>query len=138
MGETGPTGDTGPSGDIGPMGETGPTGDTGPSGDVGPMGDTGPTGDTGPMPTMTFSTVTNSATVAAAGVVNSLPATCPSGTTVVGGGFLEPDNSGQIIFTRSTPNFDQNSWEVTANNTSTVLVGASHEISTYAICMQTT
>jgi hypothetical protein len=90
------------------------------------------------MPEMTFSTVTNSATVSAAGVVNSLTATCPSGTTVVGGGFLEPDNSGQIIFTRSTPNFDENSWEVTANNSSTAIVGATHEVTAYAICMQLT
>jgi hypothetical protein len=85
-----------------------------------------------------YSIVTNSATVSAAGSVNSLSATCPSGTKVSSGGFLEQDNSGDIIFSRSTPNFDDNSWQVTARSNATAIVGTSHEITAYAICVKTT
>jgi hypothetical protein len=70
-------------------------------------------------------------------VVNSLTATCPSGTKLVSGGFLEPDNSGEIIFTRSTPNLTGTSWQVTAKNTTSSILGTSHQIQSYAICMKT-
>jgi hypothetical protein len=89
------------------------------------------------LPTMSVSTVTATATVAAGGNVNSLTATCPSGTTIVGGGFLEPDNSGNIIFTRSTPNTSGNSWQVTAKSTESSILGASHQIQSYAVCLKT-
>jgi hypothetical protein len=85
-----------------------------------------------------YSIVTNSATVSAAGSVNSLTATCPSGTTVSSGGFLEEDNSGDIVFTRSTPDLDGNSWLVTAHSNATAIVGSSHEITAYAICIKST
>jgi hypothetical protein len=123
---------------MGPKGDTGDTGPSGAAGDMGPKGDTGDTGPTGPLPILEYSTVTNSATVSVGGIVNSLEATCPNGTSVASGGFLEPDNSGDIIFTRSTPDFDKNSWLVTAKSNATAIVGDSHEITTYAICVKST
>jgi hypothetical protein len=56
---------------------------------------------------------------------------------MISGGFLEPENSGEIIFSRSTPNIAGNSWQVTAKNTSSSLIGASHQIQAYAVCAQT-
>jgi hypothetical protein len=56
---------------------------------------------------------------------------------MISGGFLEPDNSGEIIFTRSTPNITGNSWQVTAKNTTSSILGTSHSIAAYAICAQT-
>jgi hypothetical protein len=73
-------------------------------------------------------------TVAGGGTVLSLLAKCPTGTTVVGGGFLENDNSGDIIFTRSTPDTTQNGWTVTARNTTSSILGTSHTIQSYAMC----
>jgi hypothetical protein len=56
---------------------------------------------------------------------------------MISGGFLEPDNSGEIIFTRSTPNVAGNSWQVTAKNTSSSILGNSHQIQSYVVCAQT-
>jgi hypothetical protein len=53
---------------------------------------------------------------------------------MISGGFLEPDNSGDVVFTRSTPNIVGNSWQVTAKNNATALIGAAHSISAYAVC----
>jgi hypothetical protein len=86
---------------------------------------------------MTYSVVTNTATAPAGGTVLSLTATCPSGTQLSSGGFLENDNSGDVIFTRSTPLFSSNGWQVTARNTASSLLGASHQVTSYAICVKT-
>jgi hypothetical protein len=85
-----------------------------------------------------MSMVTNTATVNGGGTVLSLPATCPSGSKLVSGGFLENDNSGEVIFTRSTPDFSGNRWLVTARNTSSSILGTAHSVTSYAICASTT
>jgi hypothetical protein len=82
--------------------------------------------------------VTANATAAAGGTVLSLTATCPAGTQLVSGGFLENDNSGDIIFTRSTPNLAGNGWQVTVKNTSTSIIGQAHQVTSYAVCVKTT
>jgi hypothetical protein len=99
----GPTGPAGPAGATGPQGPVGPAGAAGPAGAVGPRGATGATGPTGPQGAMgavgaagpqgaSFAatmcqnisgTAINPSTTSA---FNSVTATCPTGTRVVGGG----------------------------------------------------
>jgi hypothetical protein len=67
--------------------------------------------------------------------VNSLKATCPSGTVVIAGGFLADQNNEYVIVTRSTPNTTANAWEVSAKNTAML---SSYPIQSYAVCMRRT
>jgi hypothetical protein len=133
-GATGATGARGATGGTGATGATGGTGTTGATGGTGTTGATGLTGATGAYGAIT--TVVATATAAAGGQVLSLAAKCPTGTKLIGGGFLENDNSGDILFTRNTPDLTTNSWLVTARNSSSGLFGKEHAVKSYAVCAQ--
>ena len=106
-GTPGPAGEQGPAGPAGPAGEAGPKGDPGPQGEPGPKGDTGPAGPAGPAgpqgvqgpagaqgpqgpagsgTSLTPFIVRDSVDIAPGRFARSI-ATCPSGATLLGGGF---------------------------------------------------
>jgi hypothetical protein len=70
-------------------------------------------------------------------IINQLSATCPNGTTVIGGGFQDMDNSGDIVFTVSMEGLI-NDWVVSANNKAQSPDGNSHEVKVYAMCAKIT
>jgi hypothetical protein len=88
IGPAGADGAVGPPGPAGPSGPPGATGGPGPSGPVGPAGPAGPAGPTGPAGPagggVSFTTVTVGPQAISPMV--PLQASCPSGSTVVGGG----------------------------------------------------
>jgi hypothetical protein len=134
-GATGSTGATGTTGATGATGIQGIQGVQGIQGITGATGATGITGATGPTGTFgTITTITNSATAEPGNYVLSLAATCPTGTKLIAGGFLENDNSGDVLFTRNTPDLSTNSWLVTARNSSSGLFAKAHAVTSYAMC----
>jgi hypothetical protein len=88
-GDTGPAGPPGPQGEAGaagPQGEAGPAGpkgDAGPAGPQGPQGPQGPAGTGGVVPSMT---VRDSVDIPP-GRFGRAIATCPTGKTMIAGGF---------------------------------------------------
>ena len=94
-GPAGPAGEAGPKGDAGPQGEAGPKGDTGPAGPAGPAGPQGPQGPAGPQgPPGPTGSGTSLAQLSVRDSTDILPgrfgraiATCPTGTTLLAGGF---------------------------------------------------
>jgi hypothetical protein len=50
---------------------------------------------------------------------------------------LENDNSGDVLFTRSTPDLSTNSGLVTARNSSSGVFGKAHDVTSYAMCAAT-
>jgi hypothetical protein len=114
-GATGATGPTGPTGATGATGPTGPTGPTGATGREGPAGPTGPTGATGPVgPTgpggPTGTQRVQGDTVQVERAMANATATCPSGTSLLGGGGLV---QGQAAIESSYPSSDT-TWIVVA------------------------
>ena len=83
QGEAGPAGAKGDAGPAGPQGPAGPTGATGPAGPAGPQGPQGPAGSGGVVPSMT---VRDSVDIPP-GRFGRAIATCPTGKTMIAGGF---------------------------------------------------
>ena len=136
-GPSGPSGPTGPSGPAGPSGPTGLTGATGPTGPTGVTGATGPTGPSGPSgpsgapgaPGVSgYTTATPSTSTDQSDGSDTETATCPTGKTVLGGGFAintsDPGDSNKVFATSSFP-FGSGTWVVHAEVASgaTPLVG---------------
>jgi hypothetical protein len=120
----GATGATGPAGIQGPIGATGATGPTGP---------TGPTGTIG-----TVQTVTNTFTTPLAPdkfIVFSVTATCPAGTTRLGGGESLSGDVTNLVATiiESRPE-GTDSWTVSAWNQFSVN-GLRYTIHAYIECL---
>lgn len=82
-GTPGPAGPQGEAGPAGPQGPAGPTGATGPAGPAGPQGPQGPAGSGGLIPTMI---VRDSVDIAPGRFARAI-ATCPTGRTMIAGGF---------------------------------------------------
>lgn len=83
QGEAGPAGPKGDTGPAGPQGPAGPTGATGPAGPAGPQGPQGPAGSGGLLPKL----VVRDSTDIAPGRFGRAIATCPTGSTMIAGGF---------------------------------------------------
>ena len=82
-GPAGPVGPAGPKGDTGPAGPQGVAGPTGAPGPAGPQGPQGPAGSGGLVPSMT---VRDSVDIPP-GRFGRAIATCPTGRTMIAGGF---------------------------------------------------
>jgi len=114
----GPKGDTGPAG---PQGSQGPQGAPGATGATGPKGDTGPAGPAGPAgrasePTIVSETGNQLAT-----------ATCPAGTTIVGGG-------GKVQFGRLAQSYPSSTTAWTVVGPQRLKTWPQNQVSAYAIC----
>jgi hypothetical protein len=83
QGETGPAGPKGDTGPAGPPGAAGPTGATGPAGPAGPQGPQGPAGSGGLLPKL----IVRDSIDIAPGRFGRAIATCPTGYTMMSGGF---------------------------------------------------
>jgi hypothetical protein len=110
QGAAGPQGSPGPQGSAGPAGPRGLEGPQGPPGPSGPQGDTGPIGDTGQPGISNYHDVSVSAQMTARN--QTITATCPAGTRVLGGGAAA--NSERVTFVASQPTADASGWVVEA------------------------
>ncbi len=104
VGPQGPTGAPGPAGDVGATGPAGPQGATGPQGQMGPAGPGVPAGGTAGQvlrkvdatdfntvwatPSLNVTTVVGGSVSINPGQSLALSALCPSGSVVVGGGYV--------------------------------------------------
>ncbi|HJR92794.1 MAG TPA: S-layer homology domain-containing protein [Acidimicrobiia bacterium] len=134
IGDEGPTGEAGPAGPQGIPGEVGPQGlqgEAGPEGPQGPQGVQGETGPQGPQGEQGPAGGIGEVTVSTTSVSWSAPtasveatASCPSGTTVLSGGFiLAGDGWAQASYP------DGNGWTVKAHRQT-----SSEELTVYALC----
>jgi hypothetical protein len=155
-----PTGLQGPKGDTGAMGSPGPKGDTGAMGSPGPKGDTGAMGSPGVPCTgcvtktsiasgalnhghgLTLQTVVSPATAftATPGSVWT-SATCPAGTTLMGGGctFQQGAPQGALRLISSQPGDwpgpnPQNKWSCFYECTVNVAPGSPPSVYAFALC----
>ena len=147
IGETGAIGPTGVTGNTGATGVVGATGATGLTGSVGSTGASGTTGSTGPQGTTTGMTglqvVTNvgSASCAYGSACEvQMASTCPSGTTVVGGG-ASSLYGGAYLFRSGTTNSSgvtTNAWNATWRIRSDAGDGNSYDYDVVAYCATST
>jgi hypothetical protein len=114
-----PAGPKGDKGDPGPQGPTGLKGLPGLPGAKGATGLQGPPGASGREVVIETKTLN-------AGIVDGNYAVCPSGKTVLGGGFWT--QTGAVKIDRSYPS--TNGWNVLAYNTS----NGALQLKTYAVC----
>ena len=130
-GATGPQGPTGPQGASGPRGATGPSGPSGPTGSQGPQG---PTGATGPSGLSGYQQVTAAASVPSE-FVGALTVNCPSGATVLGGGYsfvtsgVSGNDIANVQLIQSFPS-SSSAWTIWMANKSSVAANSTF----YAVC----
>ena len=110
-GAVGPQGARGPAGAQGPAGQDGARGSDGSQGPQGPAGPQGPKGDSGTA----HATLAQSTTVVQPHTSAALVATCPTGTTVTGGGFVAAPG---LVVEVNSPDPGNNSWDLTVDNPS--------------------
>lgn len=138
QGQPGPEGATGPIGPQGQPGPQGPAGPTGPQGQVGPQGATGAQGQTGlqgPAGPQGLPGLSGHE-VASVNVVDGYTGTasCPSGKSVVGGGWEFNADHGISTFPQARSSFPSStsSWTVLLNPALTT------DFKVYAICATVT
>jgi Collagen triple helix repeat (20 copies) len=128
QGPAGPRGFDGGRGPAGPAGAIGLPGAVGPAGPAGVAGATGPTGPTG---VATVQRVQGPTEIGSGGMGTLSPisvAACPTGTTLVGGGFTQAGGT----IAASFPNSAADSWQAqSANNTAAVVT---FSVTAYALC----
>jgi hypothetical protein len=123
----GPTGPTGPSGAVGATGPTGPIGPQGIQGIQGVPGNDGVIANSQVV-------LSNIISITSKEYFENLTATCPSGTIIVGGGYITSSKTNDLYITKTAPNIENNSWEVSVYNN-----GDSEEtIQVYAIYLPIT
>lgn len=157
IGPTGPQGPAGPQGEQGKQGEPGPQGLTGEDGAPGPAGPPGPKGDKGdpgqdgeqgpkglkgdpgdpgpPGPSgLTDMLFTNEQQTISGNTEDSARSLCPSGMTVLGGGYSGINLDTRVI--SSQPQVTEAGWEwlVTVR---TDLFSSGDTFTVYAICADT-
>ncbi|MFE4591693.1 hypothetical protein [Streptomyces laurentii] len=139
-GPAGPTGPAGPAGPEGPAGASGPAGPAGAAGPAGPAGTEGPTGPEGPAGPVgpagpTLPTQIVPATFTLANGLNTGTATCPSGTSIAGGGLKTPlgGNNLTVQLYESYPSAGD-TWTVSFNNSA----GTTGSYTVYAVCQPVT
>ena len=131
----GPAGTPGPAGEQGPAGPAGPAGPQGPQGDPGPQGPPGPAGSGTALAPLTV----RDSTDILPGRFGRAIATCPTGTTLLGGGFQFSffDRAftkivGSLpVQTSGSPG--PNAWSAEAFNDD-VSTGATRRIYAYVLC----
>jgi len=134
-GTPGPAGPQGDAGPAGPQGPAGPTGATGPAGPAGPQGPQGPAGTGGLMPR----TIVRDSVDIAPGRFGRAIATCPSGYTIMAGGFqFSFFDRAYTKIVGSEPLFIQgsqtpNAWAAEAFNDD-VSTGATRRLYAYVLC----
>jgi hypothetical protein len=104
-----------PAGPQGPKGDAGPAGARGSAGPAGPAGPQGASGPTGPSGTSGYQVVDGSSVSIAANQVGIAWASCPSGKSVLGGGFLATING--VYAELSAPSPQNTTWVVHLANT---------------------
>jgi hypothetical protein len=122
----------------GPRGPRGPRGFAGPAGPRWPAGPAGPAGSglqAGNIRTV-FGAVTTVAPFGSGSSVKDVFATCAAGERIIGGGYLEPDNTGQsdaVALTSSpAPSAPTSAWFVRISNEGMNAVSAQAS----AICLK--
>jgi hypothetical protein len=134
-GEAGPAGPKGDAGPAGPQGPAGPTGATGPAGPAGPQGPQGPAGSGGLLPKL----IVRDSVDIAPGRFGRAIATCPTGSTIMAGGFqfsffdrayTKVVGSEPLFVAGSTR---PNAWAAEAFNED-VSTGAIRRVYAYALC----
>lgn len=152
-GAPGPAGPAGPIGPAGPQGETGPAGAQGPAGPAGPMGATGATGPQGPVGPqgpqgpagsgggLVPARIVRDSVDIAPGRFGRAIATCPTGFTMLAGGFqFSFFDRAYTKIVGSLPIFFQttsapNAWSAEAFNDD-VATGAIRRVFAYVLCGQ--
>jgi hypothetical protein len=102
----------GVAGPSGPQGPAGPAGSQGPKGDKGDRGATGPSGPTGPPGLSGVRVIDGPASSTTTGSQSAV-ATCPTGTTPLGGGGATPTPGAGVTLRNSFPL--PNGWLVVAD-----------------------
>lgn len=136
QGEAGPAGAKGDAGPAGPQGPAGPTGATGPAGPAGPQGPQGPAGSgSGLLPKL----IVRDSVDLAPGRFGRAIATCPTGSTMMAGGFqFSFFDRAYTKIVGSEPVFvagsaRPNGWAAEAFNDETS-TGATRRVYAYALC----
>lgn len=135
QGEKGEKGDKGDTGPQGAQGETGPQGPKGDQGDTGPVGPMGPQGPQGPTGLSGYQIVVGFDATAREGTMTRLTVTCPTGKSVLGGGYANPDTKGTNNSVLASFPSSQSTWELQIFNPSGA---ASFSVKPYAICATVT
>ena len=117
-GPVGPTGRTGPTGPKGATGATGPTGPTGAKGDTGDQGDAGVAG---------LVSIIQDQVLASPGLVD-VTAVCPSGKSVLSGGFAVSDEIDALNGGLSSGPFGATGWRLTGTSS------IAQTVTAFAIC----
>jgi hypothetical protein len=130
QGIEGPVGATGIAGEIGTAGATGQRGMEGSVGANGATGDLGPTGATGANGVIGYELVTNITEVADT-TSKTVPATCPAGKKVIGGGYAVTSD-GTTFRTISDQPTSDDTWTVAVTRTSGTYVWS---LKVTAICI---
>jgi hypothetical protein len=133
----GPRGLRGRVGPLGPQGLRGPAGPEGPQGPAGPEGPQGAQGPPGPSDSQVTAPVSATTPISAPlGTVASATATCPAGTSILGGGITVttsvPNQLGRAVPRENYPSAP-NAWTGSLVITSG-LVGSTATITVYAVC----
>ncbi len=120
-GPQGPQGEPGPAGPQGPQGEPGPQGPAGPEGPQGPQGAMGPQGPQGAPGISGLQYVSGAPLTLAKLTSGTATATCPTGLTVIGGGYTTTVPGGSNAEAASMQVFTSassgpNTWSVSATN----------------------
>jgi hypothetical protein len=129
----------GPAGPTGPPGAQGSQGPAGAQGPQGPIGAQGPAGPQGPPGLSGYEVVTGAAVTIAKQTAGASTATCPSGKSVISGGFQTSVPSGSsaslqmIDMLNSFPN-NTSSWRVRGFNSASGAGNQSLTLTAYAIC----
>jgi len=130
QGQAGEAGEKGAKGDTGATGETGAQGIPGPAGPPGPQGDPGPAGPIGPAGVASTQVVSTDS-IDNPGNSKSVTAACPTGTTIVSGGFTFTPSVTQIELQASLP--DGNGWRIDAAEDG-LSAAVSWHITAFAVC----